>query len=80
MLWIKGGTAGRVHRGDNFEVREAAAGSLQQCYGIHAVALATHDHDDTVAHSVNQTYESVRKLGSTSSIATIPPTISTTSN
>jgi hypothetical protein len=45
-----------------------------------AVALATHDYYDNIAHSVKQTYKAVRKLGSTSSIAATPPTIPTIPN
>jgi len=74
----QGGTS---HRGSDFAVIVRQLPDLfDSVTEFTAVALATPDCYDNIAHSVKQTYKAVCKLGSTSSIATTPPTISTTSN
>jgi hypothetical protein len=74
----KGSTS---HRGDNFAVIVRHLPDLfDSVTKFVVVALTTHDHYGNIAHSVKQTYKAVRKLGSTSSIATTPPTIPTIPN
>jgi hypothetical protein len=75
------GKWGTSHRGGDFAVKVRQLPDLfDSVTEFTAVALATHDRYGNIVHSVKQTYKAVCKLGSTSSIATTPPTISTTSN